>query len=180
MDESSPPVTETDSSEVDGFGVSTLTMDEVVELARKFNFPSGLRFSLPKDPRRVTKSKEGFFVVSVGALGHGLRIPVSTFALSILETFQIHPSLLQPQSWSFIMGFLVRCQESGVTPTMGLFKQFHVISSSPGKPGYFFKSRPGVIKILTKPTQSIKNWRKRYFLVTNLEGFTPPPSGATL
>ncbi|GAV92879.1 hypothetical protein CFOL_v3_36257 [Cephalotus follicularis] len=123
----------------------------------------------------VTKSREGLFVIFEGALSHGLRVPIPSFAISVLEHSSLHPSLLQFQSWSFIIGFLVICIESEVDVTVNLFKEFHVLSATPKKSGYFFKSRSGVKNLLLNPTKSIKNWRRRYFLIKDFEGFTPSP-----
>ncbi|GAV60379.1 hypothetical protein CFOL_v3_03910 [Cephalotus follicularis] len=123
----------------------------------------------------VTMSREGFFVIFEGALSHGLRVPIPSFAISVLEHFSLHPSLLQPQSWSFIIGFLVKCIESEVDVTVNLFKEFHVLSATPKKSGYFFKSRFGVKKLLLNPTKSIKNWRRGYFLIKDFEGSLPLP-----
>ncbi|GAV87062.1 hypothetical protein CFOL_v3_30488 [Cephalotus follicularis] len=157
------------------FGVSTLSQAEVKRLSRKYHFPRGLTYCLPKDPRRVTESREGLFVAFEGALSQGLRVPVPSFAISVLVSFSLHPSLLQPQSWGFMIGFLVKCIESEIEATVNLFKEFHVISATPKMIGYFFKSRSGVKKLLLNPTQSIENWRRKYFLIKDFEGFIPSP-----
>ncbi|GAV80683.1 hypothetical protein CFOL_v3_24143 [Cephalotus follicularis] len=157
------------------FEVSVLLREDVKGLSEKYNFPRGLTYSLPSDPRMVTMSREGLFVIFEGALSHGLRVPIPSFAISVLKHFSLHPSLLQTQSWRFIIGFLVKCIESEVDVTVNLFKEFHVLSDMPKKSGYFFKSRSGVKKLLLNPTKSMKNWRMRYFLIKEFEGFTPSP-----
>ncbi|GAV85726.1 hypothetical protein CFOL_v3_29160 [Cephalotus follicularis] len=157
------------------FDVSTLSRVEVKKLSERYSFPHGLTYCLPSDPRMVTMSREGLFVIFEGALSHGLRVPIPSFAISVLENFSLHPSLLQPQSWSFITGFLVKCIESDVDATVNLFKEFHVLSATPKKSGYFFKSHSRVKKLLLNPTKSIKNWRKRYFFIKDFEGFTASP-----
>ncbi|GAV78055.1 hypothetical protein CFOL_v3_21523 [Cephalotus follicularis] len=154
--------------------MSVLTRNKEKNQAKKYCFPRILEFSLPRDPKVTKKSKSGLFVVFEGALSHGLRLPIPSFAIEILRHFHIHPSLLQAQSWAFIIGFLVRCLETGVTVTVGLFKEFHTVNASPGKRGYYFKSRIGQTKnLLVDPTKSVKCWRGKYFLVRNLLGFTP-------
>ncbi|GAV58429.1 hypothetical protein CFOL_v3_01963 [Cephalotus follicularis] len=154
--------------------MSILSHEKVIELARKYCFPGGIKFNLPKDPWTVMESEPGFFVVFEDAFSHGLRVPVPSFAISALRSFGLHPSLLQPQSWSFVMGFMVKCIESEVVVTVNLFREFHVLSASPGKRGYFFKSRLGAKKLLINPTKSMKHWKGRYFLIKNLPGFTAP------
>ncbi|GAV85284.1 hypothetical protein CFOL_v3_28722 [Cephalotus follicularis] len=74
-----------------------------------------------------------------------------------------------------MIGFLVKCIESEVEATVNLFKEFHVISATPKTIGYFFKSRSRVKKLLLNPTQSIKSWRRKYFLIKDFEGFIPSP-----
>ncbi|GAV89133.1 hypothetical protein CFOL_v3_32552 [Cephalotus follicularis] len=146
------------------------------ELAKKYCFLRSLEYSLPRDPKEVTESKPGLFFVFVDALEHGLRLPLPTFAIAILRHYQIHHSMLQAQSWGFIIGFLVRCLETGVTATVGLLREFHSVNASPGKRGFYFKSRVSQAKkLLVEPTKSVKGWRGRYFIVRNLLGFTPCP-----
>ncbi|GAV78735.1 Transposase_28 domain-containing protein [Cephalotus follicularis] len=156
------------------FDISVLSRDKVSALAKKYCFPRGLICSLPQDPNEATESKPDLFVVFMDALEHGLRLPIPSFALAILRHFKIHLSLLQAQSWAFIIGFLVKCLEIKATATVRLFKEFHALAASPGKRGHYFKSRPGLTKkLLVDPTKSVKGWRGRYFLVKNLPGFAP-------
>ncbi|GAV82174.1 hypothetical protein CFOL_v3_25627 [Cephalotus follicularis] len=88
--------------------------------------------------------------------------------------------MLQAQSWGFIIGFLVRYLEAGVTTTVGLFKEFHTITSSSKKRGFYFKSRAGHHKLLAENTRKVKNWREKYFMVKNLPDFMPSPWSDTL
>ncbi|GAV63598.1 Transposase_28 domain-containing protein [Cephalotus follicularis] len=128
----------------------------------------------------VTESRPDYFVVFQDALEHGLRLPLPPFALTILRHYQVHPSMLQAQSWGFIMGFLVRCLEAGVTATVALFEEFYTITSSPKKRGFYFKSRAGHNKLLAENTKTVKSWREKYFMVKNLPDFTPSPWSDTL
>ncbi|GAV79975.1 hypothetical protein CFOL_v3_23437 [Cephalotus follicularis] len=88
--------------------------------------------------------------------------------------------MLQAQSWGFIIGFLVWCLEAGVTATVGLFKEFHTITSSPKKRGFYFKSRAGHHRLLAENNRMVKSWREKYFMVKNLPDFTPSSWSDTL
>ncbi|GAV68296.1 hypothetical protein CFOL_v3_11799 [Cephalotus follicularis] len=63
------------------FGASTLSRVEVKKLSEKYNFPRGLTYCIPSDPRMVTMSREGLFVIFEGALSHGLRVPIPSFSI---------------------------------------------------------------------------------------------------
>ncbi|GAV57663.1 Transposase_28 domain-containing protein [Cephalotus follicularis] len=146
---------------------------KLAQLVKEYAIPGGLDLEIPADLRSVTVNQPGHFVVFQDALEHGLRLPLPPFAVTVLRHYQIHPSMLQAQSWGFIVGFLVRCLEAGAVPTMGLFKEFHTVAPTPKKRGFHFKSSVSRPKMLAENTKSIKRWREKYFLVKNLPGFTP-------
>ncbi|GAV73969.1 Transposase_28 domain-containing protein [Cephalotus follicularis] len=155
------------------FEPSNLRPRKVGEPVKEYSLPRNLDYEILKDPQMAMENKPGYFVVFQDALEHGLRLPLPPFAVTVLRYYQIHPSILQAQSWRFIISFLVRCLKSGVTVTMGLFKEFHTLSSSPSKRGFYFKSRAGQKKLLAENTKTVKSWGGKYFMVKNLIGFTP-------
>ncbi|GAV77424.1 hypothetical protein CFOL_v3_20895 [Cephalotus follicularis] len=148
---------------------------KLAQLAKEYAIPGELDLEIPADPRSATMSQPGYFVVFQDALEHGLRLPLPPFAITVLRHYQIHPSMLQAQSWGFILGFLVRCLEAGAVPTIGLFKEFHTVAPTPKKRGFHFKSGVSCPKLLEENTKSVKHWRKKYFLIKNIPGFTPCP-----
>ncbi|GAV59032.1 Transposase_28 domain-containing protein [Cephalotus follicularis] len=148
---------------------------KLAQLAKEYAIPGGLDLEIPADPRSTTVNRPGHLVVFQDALEHGLRLPLPPFAITVLRNYQIHPSMLQAQSWGFIVGFLVQCLEAGVVPTIGLFKEFHTVAPTLKKRGFHFKSRVSRPKLLAENTKSVKRWREKYFLVKNLPGFTPYP-----
>ncbi|GAV85908.1 hypothetical protein CFOL_v3_29342 [Cephalotus follicularis] len=157
-----------------------MSVKKLEELVREYSIPGSLDLEIPSDPRMASESRQGYFVVFQEALVHGLRLPLPPFAISILRHYQVHPLMLQAQSWGFIIGFLVRCLEAGVTAIVGLFKEFHTITSSPKNRGFYFKSQAGHHRLLSENTRRVKNWREKYFMVKNLPGFTPSPWTDTL
>jgi hypothetical protein len=63
----------------------------------------------------------------------GACLPLTSFEMDLLNTFQVSPTLLHPNGWAFIRGFQIMCKHLEVDASMVIFF-------------YFFQTKGGVTK----------------------------------
>ncbi|GAV88304.1 Transposase_28 domain-containing protein [Cephalotus follicularis] len=155
------------------FPKTSMTHRRMVE---KFNVHGGQEVWLPLDGREATVNIAGRFVVFEDALSHGLRLPLPDFASGVLDYYGLHPDQIQPQSWAFIMGFIILCSWKKIIPNIAMFKEFFQVCRGQ-EWSFHFRTRT-IPKLMEE--KSIKGWRARYFMLDGLDSFNPwfkcPPS----
>ncbi|GJS02958.1 hypothetical protein Tco_0319466 [Tanacetum coccineum] len=95
----------------------------------------------------------------------GLRVPFSSFFLSLVEYFCVHISQLTPLGVNHSVIFEMYCRALNITPTVPLFRVFYKLC----KQGNWFSFQNRVGKglkpcIRGAPT-SLKKWKDKFFLI---------------
>ncbi|GJR51273.1 hypothetical protein Tco_1401794 [Tanacetum coccineum] len=145
---------------------SCLTENHVKKFCKIYAIPSDLHPCAPSANFTMNQLSHEH----IGLYAHhfrrgGLRVPFSTFFLSLVEYFCVHISQLTPLGINHSTIFEMYCRSLGVVPTVPLFRVFYKLC----KQGdwFSFQSRVGKgLKPCIKgaPT-SLKKWKDKFFLI---------------
>ncbi|VFQ73403.1 unnamed protein product [Cuscuta campestris] len=75
----------------------------------------------PTHTQTALDAPSGFFTVHLASLKKGLRFPLHPLLIEFLNVVDLLPCQLVPNSHRFIAGYLVRCKDIGVNPTLDHF-----------------------------------------------------------
>ncbi|CAH9101280.1 unnamed protein product, partial [Cuscuta epithymum] len=106
----------------------------------------------------------------------GLRFPLHPFIKEYLDMVSLPPALLTPNSYSLIVGFLIRCDELGFSPTTALFTNLYRIGrgSHQNCAGYAALQQVPKRRTFTDLPSSIHGWKAKFVLVNlGRGGFFP-------
>lgn len=152
---------------------SKLSKKDVEKIRNTYGFPSAIRVCLPNPGDRTCNWHPERICVLKGALEAGFRFPVHAFIIRFLAELQVHPCQLYPNSWRFLIIFLLRCRELEIPWSTTMFRSiFAVKNSSDSKPGWVcFQLRNGLPHIVNSFSfpDSHHFW-ERDFVVLEWEG----------
>lgn len=95
----------------------------------------------------------------------GVRFPIPREICQILTWYRVAPGQLVPNAWVSLMTFYVRAAQLGGTASVGLFRSLFSIKVHPGKSGWYYFPARKRSKILVGLSDSIKNWKEKFFFV---------------
>ncbi|VFQ86992.1 unnamed protein product [Cuscuta campestris] len=75
----------------------------------------------PTSTQTTLDAPSGFFTVHLASLKKGLRFPLHPLLIEFLNVVDLLPCQLVPNSHRYIAGYLVRCKDIGVKPTLDHF-----------------------------------------------------------
>ncbi|VFQ90027.1 unnamed protein product [Cuscuta campestris] len=75
----------------------------------------------PTSTQTALDAPSGFFTVHLASLKKGLRFPLHPLLIEFLNVVDLLPCQLVPNSHRYIAGYLVRCKDVGVKPTLDHF-----------------------------------------------------------
>ncbi|VFQ79458.1 unnamed protein product [Cuscuta campestris] len=75
----------------------------------------------PTSTQTALDAPSGFFTVHLASLKKGLRFPLHPLLVEFLNVVDLLPCQLVPNSHRYIAGYLVRCKDVGVKPTLDHF-----------------------------------------------------------
>ncbi|VFQ95105.1 unnamed protein product [Cuscuta campestris] len=75
----------------------------------------------PTSTQTALDAPSGFFTVHLASLKKGLRFPLHPLLIEFLNVVDLLPCKLVPNSHRYIAGYLVRCKDVGVKPTLDHF-----------------------------------------------------------
>ncbi|VFQ79454.1 unnamed protein product, partial [Cuscuta campestris] len=75
----------------------------------------------PTSTQTALDAPSGFFTVHLASLKKGLRFPLHPLLIEFLNVVDLLPCQLVPNSHRYIAGYLVRCKDVGVNPTLDHF-----------------------------------------------------------
>ncbi|CAH9132705.1 unnamed protein product [Cuscuta epithymum] len=109
----------------------------------------------------------------------GLRFPLHPFIKEYLEMVELPPALLTPNSFSLIIGFLIRCKELEIPPTTALFMNLFRIGrgSHQNCAGYATLQQISGRRSFTDLPTSIHGWKAKFVFVTLGQGGFFPSNG---
>ncbi|GAB2272086.1 hypothetical protein Dimus_038970 [Dionaea muscipula] len=128
----------------------------------------GYKFLAPDLTERPYDEKEGEIAVYVDNSTMGKHFPLSIYYRSILDTYEISPAQLTPNSWS-LMGAL--CHQNGFAPNVRMFISSFRLSKAPKDDGcglYAFSSTQHNVFLKGLPSK-VDNFRRRWCWVRGPE-----------
>ncbi|VFQ80111.1 unnamed protein product [Cuscuta campestris] len=75
----------------------------------------------PTSTQTALDAPSGFFTVHLASSKKGLRFPLHPLLIEFLNVVDLLPCQLVPNSHRYIAGYLVRCKDAGVKPTLDHF-----------------------------------------------------------
>ena len=146
--------------------VSKLSQDTLDDLIIEFGIPRDLNPILPPSGLtmdRLPENKIGIYVhqLKIG----GVRVPFSTFLLSVIDYFRVHISQLIPIGLNRVTLFELRCYSLNVNPTVPLFRVFYRLCKQGS--WFSFESRTGkrAKKCFEEILSGLKHWKDHFFLI---------------
>ncbi|GKC31354.1 hypothetical protein Tco_1038648 [Tanacetum coccineum] len=148
---------------------SVLTAEGVNSLAQEYAIPLDLRPSVPPSTltmNNLPEDKKGIYEQYLEL--SGVRVPFSTFLLSVIKHFRVHISQLVPLGLNRLTMFEIYCRSLNIRPTVNLFRAFDKLN----KQGQWFSferrtGKGGHDKIFNEFYTSLKHWKNRFFLIDN-------------
>ncbi|GJX68467.1 hypothetical protein Tco_0304194 [Tanacetum coccineum] len=146
---------------------SILTFDEVKNLVGEYAIPLDLHPCVPPfglTMNRLLADKIGIYDQYLEL--SGVRVPFSTFLLSVIKHFRVHISQLVPLGLNQLTMFEIYCRSLEINPFFNLFRAFYKLN----KQGHWFSferrsGKGGQSKILNEFCTSLKHWKDRFFLI---------------
>ncbi|GJZ89141.1 hypothetical protein Tco_0660923, partial [Tanacetum coccineum] len=94
----------------------------------------------------------------------GVRVPFSTFLLSVLKYFKVHISQLVPLGLNKVVSFEVVCRDLNIIPTVTLFRVFQCLCKQ-GDWFSFSKCRNTEDVCMDDGPSSLNKWKNKIFLI---------------
>src|ERR1051325_4488975 len=113
-------------------------------------------------PKGVNPEWFYFYVGVVEELN--IQFPFTDIETDILQTINVAPSQLRPNSWGFIRAFELICRALMITPTIGLFFSLFEIKSANFRSGVSMSGIPNT-RLLQAYRSSSKGYKERFFRV---------------
>ncbi|CAH9078553.1 unnamed protein product [Cuscuta europaea] len=146
-------------------------------VAQMYVGPFG-RVRAPKPTDHVLLPPPGYFGVYPMSFAKGLRFPLHPFITEYLDMVGLPPALLTPNSYSLMVGFLLRCEELGYRPTTALFMNLYQIGRGSHKncAAYATLQQLPKKRSFTDLPTSIHGWKSKFVFVSIGESGTEFPS----
>ncbi|MED6217219.1 hypothetical protein PIB30_015553 [Stylosanthes scabra] len=105
----------------------------------------------------------------------GIRIPFTEFEIEVLKGCEIAPSQIHPNSWGFIRGFEVICQEFGIPTSLGVFHHLFKLTKPFSKENQQLLSFMANqnMKVFEMLEESVRDFKCLYFKVVAQPGTSP-------
>ncbi|GJV72169.1 hypothetical protein Tco_1492164 [Tanacetum coccineum] len=94
----------------------------------------------------------------------GVRVPFSTFLLSVLKYFKVHISQLVPLGLNKVVSFEVVCRDLNIVPTVTLFRVFQCLCKQ-GDWFSFSKRHNTEDVCMEDGPSSLNKWKDKFFLI---------------
>ncbi|CAH9092438.1 unnamed protein product [Cuscuta europaea] len=136
------------------------------------------RVRAPRPTDHVLNPPPGYFGVYPMSFAKGLRFPLHPFITKYLDMVGLPPALLTPNSYSLMVGFLLRCEELGYKPTTALFMNLYQIGRGSHKncASYATLQQLPKKRSFTHLPSSIHGWKSKFVFVSLGENGTEFPS----
>ncbi|CAH9074664.1 unnamed protein product [Cuscuta europaea] len=146
-------------------------------VAQMYVGPYG-RVRAPRPTDHVLHPPPGYFGVYPMSFVKGLRFPLHPFITEYLDMVGLPPALLTPNSYSLMVGFLLRCEELGYRPTTALFMNLYQIGRGSHKncAAYATLQQLPKKRSFTDLPSSIHGWKSKFVFVSLGENGTEFPS----
>ncbi|KAJ0967813.1 hypothetical protein J5N97_024730 [Dioscorea zingiberensis] len=152
--------------------VNTLSEDKIDNLVKKYHLSSSnISYRVPSATEHAcSPSQKEDLAVYQDALIAGLRLPFPQVFIDIFRHFGLNPSQLTPNSWRILCGFVVVSMLCEVEPSARLFSLLFNLNQDRQSDWYYFGAKSGAAFLGSVP-DSIKDWKNKYFFVSNTESW---------
>ncbi|CAH9093087.1 unnamed protein product [Cuscuta europaea] len=146
-------------------------------VAQMYVGPFG-RVRAPRPTDHVLNPPAGYFGVYPMSFTKGLQFPLHPFITEYLDMVGLPPALMTPNSYSLIVGFLLRCAELDFRPTTALFMSLYEIGRGSHKNCSCYATLQQIHKrrSFTYLPSSIHGWKNKFVFVSLGKGGTEFPS----
>ncbi|GJU67084.1 hypothetical protein Tco_1253343 [Tanacetum coccineum] len=145
--------------------ICTLSKNDLKDLVNTYRIPLDLHPRLP-DPGftmdRIHADAIGIYSKFIRF--SDIRVPFSTFLLSVLKYFKVHISQLAPLGLNKVVSFEVVCRDLNIVPTVTLFRVFQCLCKQ-GDWFSFSKRRNTKHVCMNDGHSSLKKWKDKFFLI---------------
>lgn len=143
---------------------SEITNEDLGRIRRKYGVPPEIVLTLPRPEHRVSQRLEDGVFFYEDSLKAGLRFPLHPLVKEIMRFYNICPTMVAPNSWRSIIGFISMCHQVQVTATLPLFRAcYHLIAAKSSEWSFIGPRR--LFRAITDKPSSIKEWKVRFFIV---------------
>ncbi|CAH9090577.1 unnamed protein product [Cuscuta europaea] len=150
-------------------------------VAQMYVGPFG-RVRAPRPTDHVLNPPAGYFGVYPMSFAKGLRFSLHPFITKYLDMVGLPPALLTPNSYSLIVGFLLRYAELDFRPTTTLFMNLYQIGRGSHKNCSCYATLQQIHRkrSFTDLPSSIHGWKSKFVFVSLGEGGTEFPLSAIM
>ncbi|GJW40315.1 putative reverse transcriptase domain-containing protein [Tanacetum coccineum] len=142
-----------------------LTKDSLETLVNTYRIPLDLHPHLPDpDLSMDILPNDAIGIYTQFLRFSKVRIPFSTFLLSVLKYFNVHISQLVPLGLNKVVTFEIIYRDLGITPTINLFSVFQLLCKQ-GDWFSFAKHRNTKDICMDVGPSSMKLWKNNFFLI---------------
>ncbi|VFQ79484.1 unnamed protein product [Cuscuta campestris] len=121
----------------------------------------------PTSTQTALDAPSGFFTVHLASLKKGLRFPLHVLLIEFLNVVDLFPCQLVPNSHRYIAGYLVRCKDVGVKPTLDHFVfTFKLTKGHKDWASYASLSQRSSKLFASDKKGSTKNWKPFFVFVS--------------
>ena len=127
---------------------------------------------MPYELERPHRPLAGYVTVSEAYLKFGVRFPLHSFFVKILQYFGLTVFQVTPNRWAHMIGLFGLFLERRMGPLMTVeFTWFYSIKANKNDEGfYYFSKRPTKgQQAITKIKESLGNWKERYFYTLEVQ-----------
>ena len=101
--------------------VSMLGLEDLNQIRTSYRVPSEFDLELPEIMGRANNPPPIRLTMYEEAFNANFRLPIFSFILDLFRFYRISFCTLVPNSFRFIIGFLVACAMTNVRPSISLF-----------------------------------------------------------
>ncbi|VFQ86172.1 unnamed protein product [Cuscuta campestris] len=151
----------------------TLTAEEFRKSKRLASVP-GVTVRRPTPEQSVFDAFSGFFAVHLKSLEYGFRFPLHQLVLEFFQHFDLLPCQVVPKSHRYLVGFLVRCQGTGVRPDLARFLLLFRLVKSSGRANSDSGSYDSIFqrqeRLFKTRKDFAKSWKGKFIFVSLSSG----------
>ncbi|GKC51354.1 hypothetical protein Tco_1074099 [Tanacetum coccineum] len=147
------------------YRICTLSKNDLKDLVKTYRIPLDLHPRLPDHGFTMDRLHvDAIGIYSEFLWFSGIRVPFSTFLLSVLKYFKVHISQLVPLGLNKVVSFEVVCRDLNIVPTVTLFRVFQCLCKQ-GDWFSFSKRRNTKDVCMDDGPSSQKKWKDKFFLI---------------
>ncbi|CAH9118038.1 unnamed protein product [Cuscuta europaea] len=114
--------------------------------------------------RHPMRHRPGYVLVHLDALIAGLRFPLHSFIVEFLRRVAVLPAQFMPSTYRILTGFIIRCHELRITPSVDLFL-YHYCYQPYWTTGYLKLVARSDRQLFTENVTPQADWEERFLFV---------------